>query len=473
MVLSLGWKNVWRNRIRSLVVIVAVMLGIFGGVMAIGLMQGWITQRIHSSINNELSHVQVHHPDFINNEELRFTVRNYQKVVKTLDTIPEIRAYAGRIKFFAMAQSDWGAGGLILKGIDPEREKHVTEIHKHIIEGGYFEGEHRLPSIIIGEKAAENFKLKNWQITPEKTDTMNPEEFPLELVQKLRGLEPRRYRSEKDFMLALSDTLNEQEMDKYGDKLTDYFSFFRLRARIRMTIVDTAGNMETPVFRVRGIYETNNSVFDGVTAFVERDVLTRYTGLSMDAVHEIAIISNDDEAGHKLGLKLEGYFPENNVMSWKKLSPELAMFADFGKIFNYIYVGIILLALAFGIINTMLMSVLERVKELGMLMAIGMNKKKVFRMIMLESVFLSLTGAVAGMIISGVIVKILGKVGVNFSQWAEGFEAIGYASIVYPIVAWDNFVTITFLVIFTGIISSIWPARKALRLNPCEALRTD
>jgi len=138
---------------------------------------------------------------------------------------------------------------------------------------------------------------------------------------------------------------------------------------------------------------------------------------------------------------------------------------------DYIYISIFLLALSFGIINTMLMSVLERTRELGMLMAIGMNKKKVFQMIMLESVLLTLTGGMIGMIISALLINYYSVAGINLSMWAEGFEAIGYASIIYPSLSWSLFLGITLLVIITGILSSIWPARKALGLNPAEAIR--
>jgi putative ABC transport system permease protein len=473
MIWSLGWKNVWRNKIRSMVVVIAVMLGIFGGVMSIGYMQGLMQQRIYSSIHNEISHVQIHNPDFINNEEISLTINNYDKVINTLDTVSSIVAYAERTKIIAMAQSDWGATGLVIKGVDPEKEKQISELHEQLIEGKYFEKDYKMPSILIGSKAAENLKLKNWQITKEKADSLNPEDYPQEVIDKLAALPSKRYRKQKDFTKALADTLSKKEMRIYGDQLVDYFSFFRLRARVRVTVVDKQGRIETPVFRVRGIYKTTNSTFDGLTAFVKRDVLNEFANLNANEIHEIALLSTDDATGHEVGKRLETYLPENSVMSWKKISPELAMFADFGKIFNYIYVCIILFALAFGIINTMLMSVLERLKELGMLMAIGMNKKKVFRMIMLESVFLTLTGAIVGMGFSGVILKILSKTGINFSGLAEGYEAIGYSAIVYPVVSWDNFLGITILVTITGIISSIWPARKALKLNPCEALRTE
>lgn len=111
--------------------------------------------------------------------------------------------------------------------------------------------------------------------------------------------------------------------------------------------------------------------------------------------------------------------------------------------------------------------------DLGMLTAIGMNKKRVFSMIMLESVFLSLIGAVTGMITSYILIRITGNTGINLSQYAEGFEALGYSARVYPQISAGFFGIVTILIILTGILSSIYPATKALKLNPVEAIRVE
>jgi ABC-type antimicrobial peptide transport system permease subunit len=136
-----------------------------------------------------------------------------------------------------------------------------------------------------------------------------------------------------------------------------------------------------------------------------------------------------------------------------------------------IFMALILAALAFGIVNTMLMSVLERTRELGMLSAIGMNRRRVFSMIMLESIFLSVVGGVAGMVVSGVVIGITGHTGINLVKYSEGMEAFGYSAHLYPTIGADFFMILTVLIVITGILSAIYPARKALQLNPVEALR--
>ncbi|MBG0859824.1 MAG: FtsX-like permease family protein, partial [Bacteroidales bacterium] len=104
---------------------------------------------------------------------------------------------------------------------------------------------------------------------------------------------------------------------------------------------------------------------------------------------------------------------------------------------------------------------------------IGMNRRRIFKMIMLETIFLTAVGAVAGIFSGWVIVEALGKTGIHFTGWGEGFEAIGFAARVYPVMTTEFFVFTTIMVIATAIISSLWPARKALKLNPVEALRTE
>jgi ABC-type antimicrobial peptide transport system permease subunit len=94
-------------------------------------------------------------------------------------------------------------------------------------------------------------------------------------------------------------------------------------------------------------------------------------------------------------------------------------------------------------------------------------------MIMLETVFLSLVGTVAGIIISAVTIHFTGINGINFSRWAEGYEAWGYSALIYPSLYTSFYFGMTLLVILTAIISSVYPARKALKFNPAVAIREE
>ncbi|MDZ7606524.1 MAG: FtsX-like permease family protein [Cyclobacteriaceae bacterium] len=139
----------------------------------------------------------------------------------------------------------------------------------------------------------------------------------------------------------------------------------------------------------------------------------------------------------------------------------------------YIFIIIILLALLFGIINTMLMVVLERVKELGMLMAVGMNKPRIFMMILYESIFLSLTGGFIGIGGGVLIAKYFETHAINLSAWAEAYTDLGYDPFVYTVLDWGLITNVAAMVIITGITAALYPAYKALQQDPSEALRTE
>jgi ABC-type lipoprotein release transport system permease subunit len=161
------------------------------------------------------------------------------------------------------------------------------------------------------------------------------------------------------------------------------------------------------------------------------------------------------------------------VQNWKQLAPELGYINEIGDMYVYIFVIIILLSLGFGIVNTMLMVVLERVKEIGMLMAIGMSKLRVFWMLMLETVLLTMTGGLLGMILGILVSWSTQKKGIDLSFYAKGLEDLGYSSLVFPVIEPRMITVIGFLVLITGIVASIYPARKALKYRPAEAIRID
>ncbi|MBN1252653.1 MAG: ABC transporter permease [Bacteroidales bacterium] len=257
-----------------------------------------------------------------------------------------------------------------------------------------------------------------------------------------------------------------------GQKLAEKLNL-KLRSKIIFTFQDYEGNLTGGSFRIAGIYRTDNSMFDESTIFVKKSDLQRLTMLPENTAHQIVVNLNNYEADKTVKSEIVKLFPDLDTKLWTELKPELAYLTEIMGVYMYIFVGIILFALGFGIVNTMLMVVLERVKELGMLLAVGMNKFKVFEMIVLETVFLSLTGGVIGIIIGGLISKYFSVNAIDLSLWSEGLSKIGWGSLVYTSIDFEMLISITLMVIATGILAAIYPARKALKLNPADALRTE
>jgi len=247
----------------------------------------------------------------------------------------------------------------------------------------------------------------------------------------------------------------------------------KLHSKIVFTLQDMDKNITAGAFRIAGLFETPNSVYDEMNVFVRHDDLSRLLDFQEGASHEIAILVDDNDMIASVQDEVKNMVADYEVLNWKEISPEMSYMTEIMDMYMYIFIIIILLALLFGIINTMLMVILERVKEIGMLMAVGMNKLKIFTMIMVETVQLSLVGGVAGIVVGSLISKHFETHAINLSLWAKGYSQLGYDTMAYCSLETEMVINITVLVIFTGIIAALYPAYKALKYDPAEALRME
>lgn len=244
----------------------------------------------------------------------------------------------------------------------------------------------------------------------------------------------------------------------------------KLRKRIEFRFTKPDGEIGSAAYKIAGIYKTNNTREDEMSVYILKTDLDQILGLENGA-HEIAILYDNIEIVDSTAIGLSEAIPNLKVESWKELFPGLAEVDIIQQRSNLLILLIILLALSFGIVNTMLMSVLERVKEFGMLMAVGMNKRKVFSMIMLETLFIMAIAAPIGMLVSYLLVKYFERNGIDFSASAEGFESVGMNPIIYPYLDPSFYWQVVLLVLFAAFLAAIYPARRAIKLNPADAIR--
>lgn len=402
MLITIAWRNVWRNKTRSLVVIIAIALGLLGGVFLSSFSMGMAESRVKDMVETQLSHIQIHTPDFRDDPQVKYFIPEGVDILEKIQATPNLFAATARLKLNGMVSSSKGGLGTQINGITPEQEQMLTKLNTKVIEGEYFQ-EGKRNQILVGQKMAEKLKLK-------------------------------------------------------------------LRKKVVLTFQKTDGEITAGAFRIVGIYKTLNSKYDEANIFVKAKDLEQILG-TKDQVHEIALLMNTQSQADSLKLSLASAYPDLKVEDWGDLSPDLRFMSESMDTYMNVFMAIFMLGMAFGIINTMLMAVLERTRELGMLMSIGMNKLRVFLMIMLETVFLTLVGGPLGLILASVLVSFFGVKGIDLSMFAEGLESMGMATTVYTYISPEFYINIVVMVVITAILSSIYPAIKALSLKPVEAVR--
>ena len=242
-----------------------------------------------------------------------------------------------------------------------------------------------------------------------------------------------------------------------------------IKKKLYITFVDKDGNQQKIKLKVEGIYKTASSIFDGANIYMKRTDLNNLLG--SDIVHEIAILCHSIDQAESLKTELTEKFDQDKVETWSEIAPELGYADEMMSFFIYIFMGIILVALSFGIINTMLMAVLERKRELGMLMSVGMTKSRVFLMIMFETIFISAIATPIGIALSYWIIIHFGEHGIDLSVVGKGLENFGVGHRVYTHLPNILYFNISFMTLIITFISSLFPARRALKLQPAEAVR--
>lgn len=222
------------------------------------------------------------------------------------------------------------------------------------------------------------------------------------------------------------------------------------------------------VGRVRGLYESPNKLKDKLVVYIHKSDLNKKLG--DDFVHEYAILFNDFDSLKFCANRLQTKLPNHQVYTWGEIMPEIKNGIEMTDQVMFILMLIIWIALSLGIVNTMLMSILERTRELGMLMAIGMGRWKIVQMIFFETSILTLIGVPIGIFLTVITVGYLGNVGIDLSIANAALEDFGYSTMIYPKVKNSFYYQVIFQVILVSFISTIFPVVRALRLKPIEAI---
>ncbi len=406
MILLMAWRNIWRHPTRSLVVIGAVALGIWAAISLTGFVSGMMRSYVNNAVEQVTSHVQFHDPAFARAYAVESTLPDASGLETFLQAEERLRAFSMRSLSQGMIASSRNTRAALIKGVDPEREAVLTGLDQQLTEGAYLSEAGRNP-ILLSEELASRLGV-------------------------------------------------------------------HLGSRVVLTFQNLEGDITAAAFRICGLYRSGNSALDKMQVYVRRGdlntLLSGSTEASNDLAHEAAVLLENGQDLESRTAAWREALPAYSVRNYRELSPDINLYENQLDSIALIYLAIILLALVFGIINTMLMAVLERLRELGMLMAIGMDKARVFGMIVTESVLLGLAGMPIGLLLGLGTITWLGQHGLDLSLYADSLAGYGMDPVIYFEVEPILYAQVGIGVTLTCIAAAIYPAWKAVRLQPVEAL---
>ncbi|HDM8189027.1 TPA: ABC transporter permease [Vibrio harveyi] len=407
MLVKLAWRNLWRNKLRTSIMLGAMVFGLMGVVAMMGFMNGLVDSMIKNAISWQTSHLQIQQKSYLVNPELKDVIPDAEKISKVLASNREVKAISERFLADGMIASARSTRGIRINGINIDQEQNITPLSKHIVDGEWLSEEGRNP-ILVSSKIAERLKL-------------------------------------------------------------------RVGSKVVLTLSDVNGEVAGAAFRVRGIFKTPSTGFDDGNVYVRKVDLEKVAGLS--GTHEIAILltsNNDAELKQLLAFTHSILPPESkgllSVRPWQEIQPLLSTMMSTMDVSNQVMLVVFVLAMTLGIINIMLMSVFERTREFGVLMAVGMQKHKIRLLIVFETLLLGLSGCALGLLGSAIMLKVLSITGLSLAGMAEGLGAYGVDTLLYPRVSIAEYQMIIVAIFVASLIAALYPARQILKHRPVDAM---
>jgi ABC-type lipoprotein release transport system permease subunit len=240
--------------------------------------------------------------------------------------------------------------------------------------------------------------------------------------------------------------------------------------KVVVSVQQLGGDLTGEAYRIGGVFRTASLEFDRGTVFLRLADSQHLFGLD-DAISELVVVARDRRRVGELQAALRARLGDDvEVRTWEELRPLLVQMIEvFDATAWYVYAAIFV-AMVFGIANVLLMSVYERIREIGILMAIGMRGRRLVAMILLESTLLTLLGLALGYGIAVAAVAAL-RDGIDLSRWAAGLTSMGVGTVIVPVIRSQDVAIPIAVALVTALVASLWPSLRATRLRPAEAVR--
>jgi ABC-type lipoprotein release transport system permease subunit len=405
--LKMAWRNVWRNPRRSILTIAAVMFASLLLVFMLSFQFGAYEAMINTSVKINTGHLQVQAKGYLDKKSMRLVVSHPERVGGILEKIPGIEAFTYRANAFSLVSSNERTHGVLVVGVDPDKEMRVSTIKKLIRSGSYLTTEDSNLAL-VGSLLARNLRVKT------------------------------------------------------GDELT-------LLGQGR------DGSIAATVVKIKGIFSSGIDAFDRSAIQIPlKDFQQIYA--MRDGVHEVVIVGSSLTRVAEIkkavvkGLENTESRFAMKVLDWMEIMPGLLQSIQLDLISGLIMYLMLIIVVAFSILNTFLMVIFERTREFGVLMAIGTTPGRLTKLVLTESMILTLIGIVLGIIIGCVITLIFQSYGIEIAGASEMLGQFGISGRMYPKLSLLSALSGPLLVLLITLLAALYPSLKVRRLKPVEAM---
>jgi len=392
--IKMAWRNVWRNPRRTLVFMLSLQFGSY-------------ETMINTSVKIYAGHLQVQAEEYHEKMKMRMVVTDPDSVSRILDSVKGVEAYTARAKAFSLVSSDRRTSGVLVIGIDPEREANVSTIKRLIRDGRYLSSKDTNKAI-VGKLLA-----KNLQVVP-------------------------------------------------GDELT-------LLGQGR------DGSIAATVLEIKGIFGSGIDEFDRSALQIPLKYFQEVFAMG-NAVHEVVVIGESlnkiSDIKSAVQMNLDGLSSKYRlkIMDWMELMPGLLQGIQIDLVGGIIFYVILILVVSFSILNTFLMAIFERTREFGMLMAIGTTPKRLTKLLLMESMCMTIIGVAMGIILGSIITFYFQVYGIDLAGASEVLKQYGISGRLHPRLTFISVTSGPLIVMFFAFCAALYPALKVRSLKPVEAM---
>ncbi len=401
MILRIAFRNLLRNKRRTLITTGAMSFALIIMIIYTGLSAGFMNKFEHNAVALDIGWIQIHKPGYREDPSIYKWVENTPEVVRTLEEngYEAVPRYYG----YALAAANKSSAGVQLRGIQPEAEKEVTELYKYMLQGEWLSaGDEK--GVVIGRKLAENL----------------------------------------DVGIGHELVLLGQAAD---------------------------GSIANDLYFVRGIMKTVSETIDRSGFFMNESAYRKlmvYDG----GAHQIVLKPPAELTLEGATEKASGFFPELDVKSWKEIAVGLSQMLDSAEVSLILLYIIAYAAIGMVTLNAMLMAVFERIREFGIMKAIGLSPVQIGMIILVEATFQLLCAGFAGVLAGLPTALYMQTHGIDFAMAGDRIAVSGIAMDSY----WTTYVTpetVIKPIIFMSImvfIAVLYPGIKAALVSPIKAI---